>query len=279
MQNNGKLKLVATDLDGTFLKNDKTISRKNLDSLHLMGKHGIVRVAATGRNLQKTREVLSRNIPFDYIVFSSGAGVYNWKTEELLFSRNIQTEIVNGIANFLISNDWSFHLFKPVPENHFCWFYRSKNVYPEFEHYFEYHHSVSEAFPVDSKINSDACQFLVIMPDDQELFEQLKNDLYKAFPWIKIVRASSPLHTPYIWMEIFNEEVSKGNGVRFICDIEQINPAFTMGIGNDYNDLDLLNFTNYSYLVENSPKSLKDQFRTTKSNEDDAFAVSVWEHL
>ena len=80
MQINRKVKLVATDLDGTFLKNDKTISKKNLESLHLMGEKGIVRVAATGRNLQKTKDVILPEIPFDYIVFSSGAGVFDWRT-------------------------------------------------------------------------------------------------------------------------------------------------------------------------------------------------------
>lgn len=279
MQINGKVKLVATDLDGTFLKNDKTISKRNLDSLHLMGEKGIVRVAATGRNLEKTREVISPDIPFDYIVFSSGAGIYNWKAEELLFSRNIPEQTVNEIANYLVKHERSFHLFKPVPDNHFCWYFRSNNACPEFERYFEYHNSFSEAFPIGSKIHSNACQFLVIMPENPILFEQLKNDICKAFPSIKIVRASSPLHTPYIWMEIFHEEVSKGNGVKFICDKEQINHACTMGIGNDYNDLELLEFTNYSYLVENGPNELKQHFSTTVSNEDDAFAFSVEKHL
>ena len=73
------IRLVATDLDGTFLKDNKTISRKNLDALHRLGEKDITRVAATGRNLKKTKEVLKDHIPFDFIVFSSGAGVYNWK--------------------------------------------------------------------------------------------------------------------------------------------------------------------------------------------------------
>lgn len=279
MQTNGKVKLVATDLDGTFLKNDQTISQKNLESLHLMGENGITRVAATGRNLQKTREVISSNIPFDYIVFSSGAGVFDWRTGELLYSQNIPAETVNGLSEYLIRNQWSFHLFKPVPENHYCWYFRSKNVTPEFEQYFKFHNSFAEPFPDCTAVNSEACQFLVIMPNDIAIFEQLKENICRTFPDLKIVRTSSPLHTPYIWMEIFHEDVSKGNGVKFICEKEQINPACTMGIGNDYNDLELLEFTRFSYLVENSPEELKRRFSVTKSNEENAFSVSVSIHL
>ena len=279
MQTNGKIRLVATDLDGTFLKNDKTISRRNFETLHMMGKKGIVRVAATGRNLQKTKEVISPEIPFDYIVFSSGAGVFDWRTSELLYSKNIRNETVVRFSEYLVRNEWSFHLFKPVPENHFCWYFRSKNATPEFERYFGFHNSYSEPFPVDAHILGEACQFLIILPNDPALFGELKNDIYNAFPELKIVRTSSPLHTGYIWMEVFHEDVSKGNGVKFICGKEQINPACTMSIGNDYNDLELLEFTNFSYLVENGPDELKHRFSVTRSNEEDAFSVSVDLHL
>ena len=67
--------------------------------------------------------------------------------------------------------------------------------------------------------------------------------------------------------------------VRSVIEKEQINPACTMGIGNDYNDLELLEFTRFSYLVENSPEEWKRRFSVTKSNEENAFSVSVSIHL
>ena len=179
----------------------------------------------------------------------------------------------------MIRNQLSFHLFRPVPENHYCWYFRSKNASSEFERYFEFHNSFAEPFRDDVEIKSEACQFLIIMPNDIALFEQLKENIGRAFPDLKVVRTSSPLHTPFIWMEIFHKDVSKGNGVKFICEKEQIKPACTLGIGNDYNDLELLEFTNFSYLVENSPDELKLRYLVTKTNEEDAFSVLVDFHL
>ncbi|MDX9882041.1 MAG: HAD family hydrolase [Prolixibacteraceae bacterium] len=279
MQTNGKIKLVATDLDGTFLKNDKTVSPKNMESLHAMGRKGIVRVAATGRNLQKTKEVISPDVPFDYIVFSSGAGIYDWRNGKLLYSRNIPGQTVGRLSEYLICNRQSFHLFRKVPDNHHCWYFRSESAGPEFERYFAFHNSFAEPFPEHSEINSEACQFLIIIPCEIGLFEQMKEEMCRAFPGLNIVRTSSPLHTPYIWIEIFHESVSKGNGVKFICEKEGIDPSGTMGIGNDYNDLDLLEFTRFSYLVENGPNDLKHRFLPAKSNEEDAFSFSVAYHL
>lgn len=273
------LKLVATDLDGTFLKNDKSISAENIDTLHALGEKGILRVIATGRNLKKTIEVISPEIPFDYIVFSSGAGIYDRKNDKLLYHQNLNKEVVQQLADFLIRNDLNFHLFKPVPENHKCWYHRGSVPCTEFESYFEYHLSDAELLPTEQQIESEACQFLVVFPNNLERFLTLKNDIENQFQEVKVVRTSSPLETGYIWMEIFHQSVSKGNGVKFVCDALKIEHEYTLGIGNDFNDLDLLEFTNYSYIVENGPAEMKGRFLSAKSNEESAFARAIEMYL
>lgn len=279
MESKKMLKLVATDLDGTFLKNDKSITKENLDTLQSLGERGILRVVATGRNLKKTQEVIANHIPFDYIVFSSGAGVYDWKNKKLLFYQNLDKESVRQLSDLLVARDLNFHLFKPVPENYKCWYYRGSVPCSEFESYFDFHQSFAEPLPVNRNIDSEACQFLVVFPNNIDRFQSLKDEIQKNFPEVKVVRTSSPLDTGYIWMEIFHHSVSKGNGVKFLCDSLQIGHEYTLGIGNDFNDLDLLEFTNYSYIVENGPQELKLRFLPTKSNEESAFAKAVEKHL
>lgn len=273
------LKLVATDLDGTFLRNDKSISKENIDALHSLGEKGILRVIATGRNLKKTKEVIATDVPFDYIVFSSGAGVYDLKLDKLIYHQNLREEMVQQLADFLIARDLNFHLFKPVPENYKCWYHRGSVPCSEFESYFDFHQSHSEKLPVDIPLNSEACQFLVVFPNNLERFLKLKMEIEMLFPEVKVVRTSSPLETGYIWMEIFHESVSKGNGVKFVCDTLQIEHESTLGIGNDFNDLDLLEFTNYSYIVDNGPQEMKERFLLAKSNEESAFALAVGQHI
>jgi len=279
MNNQNIIKLVATDLDGTFLKNDKSITQENIDTLHSLGQKGILRVVATGRNLKKTMEVISAEVPFDYIVFSSGAGVYDWKHEKMLYQQNLDHQIVQQLADFLVARDLNFHLFKPVPENYQCWYYRGSIECSEFDAYFDFHQSHSEPLPADHQINSDACQFLVVFPNNPDRFFALKKEIEQQFPKVKVVRTTSPLETGYIWMEIFHQSVSKGNGVKFVCDSLQIEPEYTLGIGNDFNDLDLLEFTSHSYVVENGPQELKDRFLSAKSNEESAFAKAIEKYI
>ena len=69
-----------------------------------------MRVIATGRNLKKTIEVIPSEIPFDYIVFSSGAGVYDSKNSKLLYRQNLSKVVVQQLVDFLVENDLNFHL-------------------------------------------------------------------------------------------------------------------------------------------------------------------------
>ena len=138
--------MLQPDLDGTFLRNDKSISKENIDTLHFLGEKGILRVIATGRNLKKTMEVISPEVPFDYIVFSSGAGVYDPIHNKLLYEQNLKKEVVQQLVDFLIENDLNFHLFKPVPENYKCWYHRGRCLVSGVRELFRFSSVIFRAF-------------------------------------------------------------------------------------------------------------------------------------
>jgi Cof subfamily protein (haloacid dehalogenase superfamily) len=269
------IKLVATDLDGTFLKNDQTISEKNLQALYALGEKDIIRVAATGRNLQKVKAVLNSEIPFDYIVFSSGAGVFNWKEKELIYKQNVKKLSAEKLLKHFIGQQVNFHAFYPVPENHKHYYFRGKEPCEEFERYFGFNEADAEELDLVNLPTTEMCQFLVIIKEDEDRFGCLKNEIENLCPEIRVIRASSPITKGYIWIEVFHKSVSKGNGVNEICKLTQILRKETMSVGNDYNDFDLLEFTEHSFLTENSPNEIKNKYPLVPANENDAFAVSV----
>ena len=270
--------LVATDLDGTLLRNDKSISPDDLEMLRHLGKRNILRVVATGRNMEKVKEVIPAHVPFDYVAFSSGAGIFDCFQKKLLYSQNIPKETVNRLIRLFTEKKLSFFLFNEVPLNYYCWYYRGEKACTEFERYFGFHYAYTNELPASGKVDTGACQFLVIFRYAGEFFE-LKEELENEFDDLKILRVSSPLQTGYVWMEIFHRNVSKGNAIRFLCDYLNIEHGATLGIGNDYNDLDLLDFTSFSYLVENGPEELKLKYRPAPSNEENAFSFCLKCHL
>lgn len=273
-----KIGLVATDLDGTLLRSDKTISKEDWEMLEFLGEHGILRVVATGRNYRKVKEVIPEHAPFDYVAFSTGAGIFDCRNNELLYTKNIARTTVNQINEMLVAKRLNFYVFKGIPENSFCWYYRGEHVCDEFERYYSFHHEYASLLPENNEIDTDACQFLVIFEKADD-FNLLKAELERHFEDIKVLRASSPLETGYVWMEIFHKSVSKGNAIRYLCDLHGIPHDSTFSIGNDYNDLELLDFTSISYLVDNSPEELKSKYLKAPSNEQNGFSSSVRNHL
>lgn len=269
------VKLVATDLDGTFLRNDRTISEANLTALERLGERNIIRVAATGRNLTKVKDVLNTDIPFDYIVFSSGAGVYDWQKQEHIYSQNIVADSARKLLNFLVDQQLNFHAFYPVPDNHKHFYFRGAEPCEEFERYFEFNKAHATELEVHTLPSGELCQFLVILKENEERFRNLKAAIEALCPEIRVIRASSPLTKGYIWLEIFHRSVSKGNGVLEICRRNGIHADQTLGVGNDYNDFDLLETTRHSFLTDNSPDKIKHRYPLVPSNEQDAFAVLV----
>jgi Cof subfamily protein (haloacid dehalogenase superfamily) len=269
------IKLVATDLDGTFLKNDRSISDKNLEALRLLGMKNVVRVVATGRNLKKVKEVIPPETPFDYIVYSSGAGVFNWKEQKEMFHQNIIQSSAQKLLSYFTAKNISFHAFFPAPENHNHWYFRGDKSCEEFERYFTFNQAFSYELNALELPETELCQFLVIIKENRFHFEKLKVEIEAICDQIRVIRTSSPITEGYIWMEIFHQSVSKGNGVKQVCELLGISQEQTVGVGNDFNDLDLLGFTRHSFFTENAPSELKNIYPLVPSNENDAFAHAI----
>jgi Cof subfamily protein (haloacid dehalogenase superfamily) len=275
--NNGfkNIRLVATDLDGTFLKNDRSISEKNLEALKNLGEQSIIRVAATGRNLTKVKQVLAENVPFDYIVYSSGAGIFDWKQGRQLYTKNIDVKTVDILIKQCVSEKLNFFAFLPAPENHLHFYFKGGEDCEEFERYFSFNNTFATALNPELFSETELCQLLIIIQEDESQFQKLKAEIENVSNEIRVIRSSSPITKGYIWVEVFHHSVSKGNGVKHICNLLQIGRDKTLGIGNDYNDFDLLEFTRHSFLTENAPNEIKHLYPVVSSNDNDAFAKLI----
>ena len=271
---NGSIKLVATDLDGTLLRTDCTISKTDWLSLVKAGEHGIVRVAATGRSMFKVMKVLPPDSPFDYIVFSSGAGIFDWNRKTLLHSEEFEKPIVDQLCAYLLSADYNFIVFHPIPNNNLFYFHQGAGTCTEFEHYLSRHPGDYNGLNPKS-YPAEAGQIMAVIPNNDELFESLKRDIYNSCKGVKVIRATSPMNPEFIWLEIFPESVSKGHGLKWICDYLNIDSSQTIGIGNDYNDSDMFDFVGFPFLLKNGVDALKNIYCTVdfSNNEDGVSAV------
>lgn len=271
--------LFISDLDGTLLRSDASFAQADIDALESLGRHGIKTAVATGRSLYSFINSPGVDLPVDYVIFSTGAGVVTQSDHKLLYQVNLSSEMVAHTLDFLDRSTLDFMLHHPVPENHRYIYRRMNPDNSDFESRLVRYSEFGR--PLNSTSHNglgEAAQFLIVVPhnDTHDALSEVKNGL----PGLSIVRATSPLDHESTWIELFHPDVSKGKTAAWLAVELGVNPADTMAIGNDYNDLDLLDWAANSFVVENAPDEFKRRFRQVSSNNNGgvAEAVSHWLH-
>ena len=269
-------RMVVSDLDGTLLSSARIVSPENLVTLEGLGRQGVIRVIATGRSLYSFQKVIPPNFPIDYLVFSSGAGIFDWSKQELIRSRHLSADEIQHGIRLLMQHELDFMLHHPIPDNHHFWYRHAETPTPDFLRRYELYKTFAAPLDLERFYAQTACQFVAIAHGSESLpkYEELKIQLSS----LKVIRTTSPLDDSSFWIEIFPQSVSKALASEWLAQRFQVDPATILAIGNDYNDLDLLQWAGYSFVVSNAPDDLKLAYTAVASNDLDGFseAVKIW---
>ena len=253
---------IITDLDGTLLGLDRKVSEKTCKCLHELAGLNIVRVIATGRSCYSYFKTMPHDFPADFLIFSSGAGIMDLRSGEILRSASLNTQDVAAITTILVQEQADFMVHLPVPDNHHFVYYQSTDDNPDFIRrlrlYTEFGRESTD-FP------TEAAQIIAIFPEYSEKFRQSATALHS----FQITRSTSPLDGYSQWMEIFPPHIHKGTAALWLLNHLGLGDGVSVGISNDYNDIDLLECTSLSYVVANAPPELRARFRNTRGNDDD----------
>ena len=265
------LKMFVSDFDGTLADDNSIVSKNAVSELHRLGEIGVVRILATGRSLFSLKTVVDDFFPIDYLVFSSGIGVFNWQTKQLLHENFIDSLSTELIYNFLVLNNYDFMVQLPVPNNHFFHHISSGKPNSDFEARIKYYesHGVEKI----TECPHTASQFVIICNDNIDHLKIISGE----FSELKVVKATSPLDRKSIWIEVLPIGVSKASGIEFLRELLNAKHHNIVSVGNDYYDLDMLNYAskNNAFVVENAPIELKSEFNVIESNNDDGVAKLI----
>ncbi len=263
--------LLATDLDGTILSRGGSFNPDDLSALEQLGDKGVVRVVATGRTIHSALKALPDDFPVDYLVFSSGAGVLNFKSRELMRTLHLHPKDTSAMIAHLTEKGLGFTLHHAIPENHKFWYHLPQQAHPDFERYLSY--NASHASSLEGQITGDRSfsQLLTFLPDEHAI-----DEICGELEDVKWVRATSPIDGESVWIEFFHPGVSKASGIAFVSEYENIPHENVWVLGNDFNDLDMLHtYAPRAFVVENAPEELKKHFKVVPSVTDGGLAHLV----
>ncbi|MBW2623389.1 MAG: HAD family phosphatase [Deltaproteobacteria bacterium] len=268
--------MLVTDLDGTLKPSAGGFRPVDIEALQRLMSEGVITAIATGRSLFSYTRDITHPLPVDYIIFSSGAGILRTSDWKILRAVQLEPEQAEAAISLLLDYHLDFMVQQPIPEEHRFFFHATGNPNPDFERRLASYRDHAEPMGSMKENALAATQLVAIIPETEGVFvyERLKRNL----SGLTVIRTTSPLDHSSTWVEIFPANASKSQAAQWLAHGRELSPQDVLCVGNDFNDLDMLEWAGTSYVVANSPGELRERFPEVASNNDGgvAEAIRLW---
>jgi HAD superfamily hydrolase (TIGR01484 family) len=262
--------LFVTDLDGTLLTDDRTVSETDLETLHRLRDNGVVVAAATGRSLYSFERALAHmhtdtgSFPLDFLIFSTGAGVLRFTGHEIIRHLAISRSDVMRITACFEQQCLDYMVHNAIPETHHFLFKSHGRDNPDFFQRISLYQPFAAPMTPDTPVFESATQVLAIMPPAVCLTRVAR--IQQELSEYSVVHATSPLDHRSAWIEVFHPQASKSIAAAWLAEHLNIPQSRVVAVGNDYNDQDLLAWAGQAFQVANAPPALRAGIRLPLSN-------------
>lgn len=246
------IKLIAIDLDGTLLNDNKEISPENQAALQAAVDHGIKIVISTGRSLQGVEAYLDK-LPQahgdEFIILNNGATTLLLPELKMLQAHFLSDEIKEAAYNYSQA-----FLDRGLQLTAF-----------DIDHYYLIDaHKPSPAVLLESQILSMPIQYMdkiayqeakllkLVILGETEMVSQ-----YMELMPAKLRDEANVLRSLNILTEFLPQGVSKGQALKELSQILGLETHQVMAIGDERNDIAMLNFAGYGVAMANAHPDLK----------------------
>ncbi|MDT2830143.1 Cof-type HAD-IIB family hydrolase [Vagococcus carniphilus] len=262
------IKLIAIDLDGTLLTDEKTITDRNKEVLTKAKEQGVKVVLCTGRPLIAVESYLNRlelRDPGDYSITFNGGAVQKNDTGEELLSYSLTLKDVQDMAEMMTELDLPLDVISVDTCYNLTTSKSKKSLYETLNPILDFK-TVSPA-ELDESITFNK---MVVGVEPAYLDEKLKQLPQEWYDRFNIMKSRECL------LEIIHPEVSKAHGIDLLAKELGIKQSEVMAIGDEENDVSMIEYAGMGVVMGNGNERVKKlaQF-VTKSNEEDGVAYAV----
>ncbi|MDW8759763.1 Cof-type HAD-IIB family hydrolase [Streptococcus suis] len=249
------IKLIATDMDGTFLDGQGSFDRKRFSSvLEKLAEKQIPFVIASGNGMGRLLQ-LCQGFE-DRLIFVADNGAHVYQNGKTMIRRAIQQEEVEAILHFFKGRWADVCLMLSNEEN----IYMQSGAGLPFE---------GTDLPIEPA-QMAAFQSRVTYLDDLSAYP-ISEPIYKVGLWVPEARVESitegfnqafkgqlvAVTSGYGSIDILPQGIHKAWGLKQVLTCLDIEPEQVMAFGDSDNDIEMLNYVGYSYAMENATDKVK----------------------
>ena len=247
--------MLVTDMDYTLLNKDKDVSERNKKALKAAMEKGVHVVVATGRIYTSAlyyAKLLGICTP---IIASNGAIIREEHTDNTMYQCLLPEAAIKEMIRLTREKGL------------YCHFFSKDTIYTErlvnvSSRYKEWNKFLAEKDQVKIRLLDsfeDMTDYekseifkAVVVDDDDDKLQYIRDEVLKT----GIVTVSQSLKDN---IEIMNKEVSKGNAVAKLAEIYNINPTEIITLGDNENDLSMIEYAGLGIAMGNAVQLLKDR--------------------
>ncbi len=264
------IKLVAIDMDGTLLTDNKIISANTKETLLKARKNGVNIVLTTGRpldGLKNTLEFLEfeRNpkdyyghIIQDHVICFNGALVTNLNTKQNIADITIKGAHLHELHKLSKQLNTNIHAFS-VKDGLIA---QKISKYTQVE--MDINHIPIKLLRFGDISNEEDIVKVMLIDEPEILDTAIAKLPAKLYDTYTIVRS-----TPY-FLEFLNKEANKGTGLAKLAKHLNIVPGEIMAFGDAGNDMHMIEYAGLGVAMDNAISQLKQiaQFVAPSNNKD-----------
>jgi len=280
-----KYKLIALDIDGTLLNSNSEITPATRRTLRQVYEAGATIVVSTGRRFCTAKPTADK-LGID-VLLSCHNGVLLKKLDgELLFHRLLPCEVARTATKY-IKRFGAFPIVFQGTQDEADIIVESatpdtsnppllmEGVYVK-DYIQRNERFVTKVSNLETELSGDVIEVVAMVPLERHngIVEYLRHHLGNK---AKVI----PTHgTSLLFLGVANPNVSKATPLRYLAEKMGIERKEVLAIGDNYNDLEMLEFAGLGILMGNANDELKQMgFYVTASNDEDGVAQALEKSL
>ncbi len=251
------MRLIAFDLDGTLLDDDKNLPAENLAALRAAKEAGIILVPATGRILKALPACLTDLGLFRWFILANGAEIYDLEEGKLVHSACIDPELAAEVCRYMDELPVLYDCYRGESGYMTAWMYEQAPSFFESEpHILKLVKSLRQPVPelkqniLEVNVSVEKLQMYFRAEDLDEREKQLTL-VPRRFP--SLIASSSLKNN----IEINSRDAGKGKALRKLCQLLSIPPEESTAFGDGLNDADMLQAAGHGCAMANAAETVK----------------------
>lgn len=271
------IKLIATDLDGTFLTDQKEITAFTKEVVEKIGQMGIHFVPATGRAFDAVPENVLALPNTEYVITSNGAAIYSVSEKRRVYQCLLAPESVDAILQMKIPKEIAVEAFVdgiPYSEERYISCPELFGATGYGTAYVRRTRRPVGNIPSFIKNHRDKLDSLSFVSADFEKRNAFREELLSRVPDIYVTSS-----VPHM-LEAGHINAGKGKTLLHLLDMLGISPEETMAFGDADNDIDMLTEVAYGIAMANGTETCRRAaFDVTDDNNQDGVAKGILRFL